>query len=52
MADTLGGVKSSSAENQVAVDGNGIMEVNSLNVNKLVQTAGDTLILNGGSANL
>lgn len=52
MADALGGVKSSSAENQVAVDGNGIMEVNSLNVNKLVQTAGDTLILNGGSANL
>ncbi len=52
MADALGGVKSSDAENQVAVDENGIMEVNSLNVNKLTQTAGDTLVLNGGSANL
>lgn len=49
-ADTLGGVKSASGENQVAVAATGVMSVNSLNVNKLVQTAGDTLILNGGSA--
>jgi hypothetical protein len=28
------------------------MEVNNLNVNKLTQTEGDTLILNGGSATL
>ena len=52
MADALGGVKSSVAENQISVDAQGVMEVNSLNVNKLAQTEGDTLILNGGSANL
>lgn len=52
MADALGGVKSSAAENQIAVDAEGIMEVNNLNVNKLTQTEGDTLVLNGGSANL
>lgn len=52
MADALGGVKSSDAENKIAVDTEGVMEVNSLNVNKLTQTEGDTLILNGGSANI
>ena len=52
MADALGGVKSSTAENKIAVDAEGTMEVNSLNVNKLTQTTGDTLVLNGGSANL
>lgn len=45
----LGLVKSSTAENNVSVDTNGVMSVNSLNVNKLVQTEGDTLILDGGS---
>ena len=50
MAEALGGVKSSSAENKISVDAEGNMEVNSLNVNKLTQTEGDTLILNGGSA--
>jgi len=49
-AEVLGGVKSSDAENKVAVGADGTMEVNSMNVNKLVQTSGDTLILNGGSA--
>jgi hypothetical protein len=48
----LGGVKSSTAENKVSVDADGIMEVNSLNTNKLVQTAGEWLILNGGNASL
>ena len=52
MAEALGGVKSSDAENKVSVDAEGTMEVNSLNVNKLTQTEGDTLILNGGSATL
>lgn len=52
MADALGGVKSSDAENKVSVDVDGYMEVNNLNVNKLTQTEGDTLILNGGSASL
>lgn len=52
MAETLGGVKSSDAENKISVSASGEMEVNSLNVNKLTQTNGDTLILNGGSANV
>lgn len=43
-------VKSATAENKVAVAADGTMEVNSINVNKLVQTPGDTLVLNGGSS--
>lgn len=64
--DTLGGVKSVDAilgddgkitnataiENKIAVAGDGTMSVNSLNVNKLVQTEGESLILNGGSASV
>lgn len=63
-AEAFGVVKASTAENQIKVyaadvtdaEGNvvtkaGTMEVNSLNVSKLVQTAGDVLILNGGAAN-
>ena len=46
----LGVVKSSVAENKVSVTNDGTMEVNSINVNKLTQTDGDTLILNGGSS--
>ena len=46
----LGLVMSSDAENKISVATDGTMEVNSLNVNKLTQTTGDTLILNGGSA--
>ena len=48
--EILGGVKSSAAENKVSVADDGTMEVNSLNVNKLVQTEGETLVLNGGNA--
>lgn len=48
----LGVVQSSAAENGVTVQANGAMEVNSINVNKLVQTEGDSLILNGGNADL
>ena len=47
-AAALGLVKSSDAENAVAVAADGVMTVNSVNVNKLVQTAGDTLIIDGG----
>lgn len=47
---TAGVVISSAEENKVAVAVDGSMEVNSLNVNKLVQTAGDILILDGGNA--
>ena len=46
----LGVVQSSAAENGVTVTSNGSMEVNNINVTKLVQTAGDALILNGGSS--
>lgn len=49
-AAKLGLVRGSAAENKVAVAANGEMEVNSLNVNKLTQTAGDTLILNCGTS--
>jgi hypothetical protein len=43
-------VKSAEGENKVAVSADGTMEVNSLNVNKLVQTEGDYIILNGGNS--
>ena len=46
----LGVVQSSTAENGVTVTSNGSMEVNNVNVTKLVQTDGDSLILNGGSS--
>ena len=49
-AEALGVVLSSAAENKVAVGADGAMEVNSVNVNKLVQTDGEALILNGGSS--
>lgn len=50
-ADKMGLVKSSSAENQISVSAaDGTMSVNSVNVNKLVQTDGEYLILNGGGA--
>lgn len=48
----LGVVQSSAAENGVTVQANGAMEVNSINANKLVQTEGEILILNGGNAAL
>lgn len=47
---TAGVVISSAAENKVAVAEDGSMEVNSLNMNKLIQSDGDTLILDGGNA--
>lgn len=49
-AQALGVVKGSADENKVSVGVDGTMEVNSLNVNKLTQTPGDTLILNGGNS--
>ena len=48
--EALGVVLSSTAENKVAVGVDGTMEVNSVNVNKLTQTEGELLILNGGSS--
>lgn len=49
-AEALGVVLSSTAENKVAVGVDGTMEVNGVNVNKLTQTEGEFLILNGGSS--
>ena len=49
-AEALGVVLGSAAENKVSVGADGTMEVNSVNVNKLVQTEGEALILNGGSS--
>ena len=49
-ANLAGLVKSATGENKVSVGSDGTMTVNSLNINKLVQTAGDVLILNGGNA--
>ena len=49
-AEALGLVTSSAAENKVSVGADGTMEVNSVNVNKLAQTEGEFLILNGGSS--
>lgn len=46
----LGVVMSSAAENKITVAADGTMEVNSLNVNKLVQTEGDSLVLDGGAS--
>lgn len=51
-AVALGVVRGSADENKITVDSNGIMEVNSLNVMKLVQTDGDTLIINGGTSSV
>ena len=48
--ETLGVVKSAFGENKIAVAKDGTMEVNSLNVNKLAQGEGDTLILDGGAS--
>ena len=44
----LGVVLGSDAENKVKVNVDGTMEVNSLNINKLVQSAENVLVLNGG----
>lgn len=49
-ADALGVVRSADGENKVMVAEDGTMEVGSLNVNKLVQTEDEVLILNGGAA--
>lgn len=45
-----GVVISSAEENTVAVDGTGKMTVNTLNIDKVVQTPGTEIILNGGNA--
>ena len=46
----LGVVLSASGENQVTVAGDGTMSVAQVNVNTLVETEGESLMLNGGNA--
>jgi hypothetical protein len=46
----LGLVRGTSAENGVSINSDGTMEVNTINASKIVQTAGEVLILNGGSS--
>ena len=48
--ESLGAVKSATGTNNVTVDADGLMTVNKLDVNNLVQESEDTLILNGGSS--
>ena len=43
----LGVIRSSEAENKIMVDDDGTAEVVSLNVNKLVQTEGEYMVLDG-----
>lgn len=49
-AEAHGVVKGSSAENGVAVAEDGTMSVNAINASKLVQSEGDTIVLDGGSS--
>ena len=48
----LGVVKSTNAENGITIDGDGNMAVNNINIDKIVQTPGTELILNGGTASI
>lgn len=48
--DQIGLVQSSESEGAIVADVNGTMKVSSLNVNKLVQTDSDVIILDGGNA--
>lgn len=50
--DLSGVVKSSAATNDIAVREDGTMEVNKINVNKIVQDSGDTLFLSSGNSEL
>lgn len=49
-AEALGVVKSTNDENGVAITGDGTMIVNNINIEKITQTLGTELILNGGDA--
>lgn len=49
-AEALGVVKSTNDENGVAITGDGTMIVNNINIEKITQTPGIELILNGGDA--
>lgn len=48
--ENLGVVKGASGENMVSIAADGTMEVESINVATLVQTTGEFIVLNGGTA--
>jgi len=48
-SELFGVVKSSNEENKIIINNDGTMEVNGININKLVQTEDDILILDGSS---
>lgn len=48
--EVLGVVKSTTSENGVSITGDGTMIVNNINIEKITQTSGTELILNGGDA--
>lgn len=50
LQESLGVVKGTTVENGISIADDHTMSVNSLNVNKLVQTDGDTFVLDGGSS--
>jgi hypothetical protein len=50
--NSCGVVKSSQATNDIAVKKDGTMEVNKININKIVQDSGDTLLLSSGTSKL
>lgn len=50
--DSVGGVKSSSDKNSVTVEEDGTMNVNSIGVEKLSNTEGIVLVLDGGFASI
>ena len=49
-SEQIGVVRSTSAEDGIFIAANGAMNVNCLNVNKLVQSDHDILILDGGDS--
>lgn len=49
-SENPGVVTSSDEENKISVAEDGTMEVNSVNINKIIQSVGDFLVLDGGSA--
>ena len=49
-SNVAGIVKSSIDENKVSVADDGTMEVNSININNLVQTEGDEIVFNSGAS--
>lgn len=51
-AEKLGVVKGSSAKDQIAVDADGIMSINTVSLSKVVQAADEVLIINGGNSGL